>query len=62
MVIGIAVIGLVTAAVAAWFVRISQKPTQTDEAADTGMLLAEIRALRTEIELLRQEQQINLPS
>ncbi len=55
MLVGIAVIGLVTAAVAAWFVRISQSPADAEEAVDAALLLAEIRSLRTEVAELRRD-------
>ena len=52
MVVGIAVIGVVTASVAAWLVKQGQQPAQARERSEMAALQDEIRALREQVELL----------
>ena len=52
MVVGIAVIGVVTASVAAWLVKQGQQPAQARERSEMTALQDEIRALREQVELL----------
>lgn len=51
MLVGISLIGVITATVAAWFVQ----RVRRDEDIDTAEVLTELRALRAEIEELRQQ-------
>lgn len=59
MVTGIALVGTITAAVAAWFVNIvrTASTTETDDAAEQerAELPAELRTLRESVESLREE-------
>lgn len=52
MVVGIAVIGVVTASVAAWLVRLDQRPGQAREQSELRALHEEVRALRKQVEML----------
>ena len=52
MVVGIAVIGVVTDSVAAWLVKEGQQPAQARERSEMTALQDEIRALREQVALL----------
>lgn len=60
MLIGIAVIGVVTASVAAWLVRQDQQPGQARERSEIRALHEEIHALREQVELLVARDQAQL--
>ncbi len=55
MVAGIALLGVVTAAVAAWFVNRVADAAQREDAAADAVLLGEVRALAEEVRVLRAE-------
>jgi voltage-gated potassium channel len=52
MVVGVAVIGIVTASVAAWLVKQGQQPAQARERSEMTALQDEIRALREQVQQL----------
>ena len=55
MLVGISLIGVITATVAAWFVQ----RVRSNEDSETTMLLSEVRALRAEVEGLRRERLVD---
>jgi voltage-gated potassium channel len=52
MVVGIAVIGVITASVAAWLVKQGQQPAQARERSEINALRTEISALRDQVQRL----------